>query len=95
MRLITFDDIQDLNIDPIECYRWVSEMISNKKSAYLPAKISMHPTDNVFCNVMPCIIPETVLGNIGGVKVVNRYPERNPSLDSMLLLFNTYSKDFV
>lgn len=95
MKLITFEDIQKLNIEPGECYQWVSEMIADKKSAELPAKISMKPFDGVFCNVMPCILSNSVLGRIGGVKIVTRYPERIPSLDSKLLLFNADSGDFL
>ena len=56
MKLITFEDIQKLNIDPMLCFEWVSEMIKNKKSSNLPAKISLHPFEGAFCNIMPCII---------------------------------------
>lgn len=95
MKLITFDQIKELNISPKVCYQWVSEMIANKKSAHLPPKISMKPRDGVFCNVMPCIIPDTAIGKAEGVKVVTRYPERNPALDSNLLLMNAESGDFL
>lgn len=95
MKLITFDDIQKMNIAPELCYQWVSEMIANKKSVQLPTKISMKPTEDVFCNVMPCILPITAFGHVGGVKVVTRYPERNPSIDSKLLLFNADTGDFL
>lgn len=87
MKIITFDDIKNLNIAPQTCFQWVSEMIMNKNTVLLPPKISMKPTDDIFCNVMPCI-----LGNESmGVKVVSRYPERVPSLDSKLLLFDADS----
>lgn len=95
MKLITFEDIQNLNINPYLCYEWVSEMITNKKTVDLPAKISMHPKEGVFCNVMPCVIPNAVLGEIGGVKVVTRYPNRKPSLDSKLLLLNIETGEFL
>ena len=95
MKLITFEDIQNLNIDPYLCYEWVSEMIANKKTVDLPAKISMHPSEGVFCNVMPCVIPNTVFGKMGGVKVVTRYPDRKPSLDSKLLLLNIETGEFL
>ena len=32
MKILTHKDIVDLNIDPIECYNWVSEMIKNKNT---------------------------------------------------------------
>lgn len=95
MKLITFEDIQKLNIDPHLCFEWVNEMIINKKSVELPTKISMHPKEDVFCNVMPCVIPNTVFGKVGGVKVVTRYPRRKPSLDSKLLLLNIETGEFL
>lgn len=95
MKVITFDDIDKLNISPETCLRWVSEMIENKKKALLPPKISLHPADGVFCNVMPCIIPGNAAEKWGGVKVVNRYPERKPSLDSKLLLLDMASGDYL
>lgn len=83
MKLITFDTIVGANISPTECYKWTEEMIAQKKDTLLPAKISMKPIDGMFCNVMP-----SVVRNHGGVKVVSRYPERVPSLDSFLFLFD-------
>ncbi|MBE7065491.1 MAG: ornithine cyclodeaminase [Ruminococcaceae bacterium] len=90
MKLITFDNIKDLNISPVACYDLVAQMIKDKNTAILPPKISMKPMDGVFCNVMPCI-----LEHVGGVKVVTRYPERNPSLDSKLMLFDVDSGEFL
>lgn len=83
MKVITFDDIVNANISPVECYNWTSQMIAQKNNTILPPKISMKPLDGMFCNVMPSIV-----GNSGGVKVVTRYPERTPSLDSFLVLFD-------
>ena len=91
MKIITFDDIASLKITPSECYNWVNEVIAHKSSALLPPKISMKPSAGIFCNIMPCIIPEEIspLGySVGGVKAVTRYPDRKPSLDSKILLFN-------
>ncbi len=90
MKIISFDDVKNLNIAPQTCYQWVSEMIADKGNALLPAKISMKPAEGIFCNVMPCI-----LSSCGGVKVVTRYPQRNPSLDSKLLLFNVENGEFL
>lgn len=94
MRVISHDEISNLKIAPSKCYQWVSEMIAQKSSAILPPKISMKPELNVFCNVMPCIV-RSKIGNFGGVKVVTRYPERQPSLDSLLLLFNADNGEFL
>lgn len=83
MKLITFDTIAKAGISPAQCYQWTSQMIADKKSTILPPKISMKAFDGMFCNVMP-----SVVGQSGGVKVVTRYPERVPSLDSFLVLFD-------
>lgn len=83
MKVITFDTIAGANISPIECYKWAEEMIAHKNNTLLPPKISMKPLDGMFCNVMPSVVE-----NRGGVKVVTRYPERVPSLDSFLVLFD-------
>ncbi len=90
MKIITFQDVKNLNISPATCYEWVSETIRDKDKYILPPKISLKPRDGVFCNVMP-----TIGGAVGGVKVVTRYPEREPSLDSKLLLMNADSGEFL
>lgn len=75
----------DLNIDPIKCYQWVEDMLSGKDKVILPAKTSIKPSDEVFYNVMPSILPEY---NAAGVKIVTRYPERIPSLDSQIMMYD-------
>lgn len=95
MKVISFDDVNSLNINPVSCYEWVSEMIRQKGNAQLPAKIHMALPENVFCNVMPSIIPDVDGRNVGGVKVVTRYPKRIPSLDSKILLFDADSGKFL
>ena len=83
MKIIDFEVISKMNISPADCYQWVSEMIEKKGEAILPPKISLKPFDGVFCNVMPSIV-----GEAGGIKVVTRYPERVPALESFLSLFD-------
>lgn len=91
MKFITFEDIKNMDIEPAICYEWVSEMIKNKKNTILPPKISLSSRDGMFMNTMPCIIED----RWGGVKVVNRYPEREPSLDSKLLLLDNVTGEFL
>jgi ornithine cyclodeaminase/alanine dehydrogenase len=94
MKVVTFLDIMNMKIQPTQCCDWVSDMIRHKKDAVLPTKIHMTMEGNIFCNVMPCIIP--VSGHLwGGVKIVTRYPERVPALDSKLLLFDAESGEFL
>ena len=95
MKIISFDDVIALNISPIKCYEWVSEMILHKEKAFLPAKTHMNMPGNVFCNVMPSLLPGAANSNWGGVKVVTRYPERTPALDSKILLFNADTGEFL
>ncbi len=83
MKVITFRDITALNIPPKTYYDWTVEMIKNKNNALLPPKISLKPVPGVFMNVMPSIVESK-----GGVKVVTRYPERKPSLESRIMLYN-------
>ncbi len=89
MKVITHKDITNLKISPVLCYTWVEEMLKHKHSAILPPKISMHLDEGVFCNVMPSVIQtEGNQSRVGGVKIVNRYPDRIPALDSKLILFD-------
>jgi len=99
MKVVSFNDIKQLNISPTCCYNWVSEVILHKKETVLPSKIHMIMPDNAFCNIMPGITnfssSDCADCKIGGVKVVSRYPKRIPSLNSKLLLFNADSGEFL
>lgn len=95
MKIITFQDIQSLNIPPEEWVLWAEEALSAKKTALLPPKISLKPRDGVFCNVMPSMIPVESIGLAGGVKAVTRYPGRVPSLESLILLMNADNGEFL
>lgn len=90
MKLISFDDINKLRIPILTCYKWVEHMIENKKSTLLPPKISIKPYDGVFCNVMPAMVQQDDQ-LIGGVKMVTRYPNKIPSIEGEILLFNANS----
>lgn len=94
MKVFSFQDIATMGIRPEECYDWASDMIRHKKEALLPPKIHMNREGNIFCNVMPCMIPAS--DRVwGGVKLVTRYPKRIPALDSKLLLFDAESGEFL
>ena len=97
MKIIKFEDIASMGISPVTCYNWVNELLINKANIILPPKISMKFSsllDGRFCNVMPCIIPgeySPLDYSVGGVKIVTRYPNREPALESILILFNADS----
>lgn len=85
MKIIKHADIMNMKISPVDCYNWVSEMIKNKNSATLPPKISLGIDNCGFYNTMPVILKDY---NIAGVKVVTRYAERIPALDSQIMLYD-------
>ena len=58
MKIVSFDDVNSLNISPMKCYEWVDEMIKNKSECLLPSKTHMNMPGNVFCNVMPSLLDE-------------------------------------
>lgn len=93
MIVISHEDIKKLNISPVTCYEWAEEMIREKSKMMLPPKISLKPMPGTFCNVMPCIVNRDSGKHIGGVKMVTRYPDRLPSLDSKALLFDASNGD--
>lgn len=95
MKIISFQDIKKLNISPSDCFNWAESTIKNKRQALLPPKISLKPFDGVFCNVMPSIISGNSNKLYGGVKVVTRYPNRVPSLESRILLLDAQNGDFL
>ena len=84
MKIINFEDIVNLNISPMDCYYWVEEMLMQKYTALLPPKISMKQAEQSFCNVMPSVLPGL---DAMGVKIVTRYPAREPSLESQIILY--------
>jgi ornithine cyclodeaminase/alanine dehydrogenase-like protein (mu-crystallin family) len=88
MKIISFDDIQQLNISPVQCVDWVQEAFLMKNDSILPHKISIKMDGNIFLNTMPCVIP---LLDRMGIKIVSRYPKRIPALVSELMLFEASS----
>lgn len=93
MYVVTHEDIVKLGISPKQCYDWVEYMLEHKEEMLLPPKTSMKLGDGVFCNVMPSVIDMPNGKKYGGVKIVSRYPQRVPSLDSKLILFDADNGD--
>ena len=93
MKLIDFEDIKGLAIDPANSIDWVEEGLLNKGETQLPPKTSIRPAgtlDGTFVNTMPCFVD--FIGR-GGVKVVSRYPHRVPALSSEILLYESETGD--
>lgn len=93
MKIISQQQIRELNISPSTCVDWVKESFSLKNLAQLPAKISLHPQGNDFFNTMPCILPAPY--NYYGVKVVHRIKEATPALGSDLWLYNSQTGELL
>lgn len=96
MKIISEQTIRSLNITPKQCISWIYESFKIKKYAQLPAKISVHPSDQDFFTSMPCLLPfsqTTMMASnksvqYFGVKIVHRIEGAVPSLGSDLLLYN-------
>lgn len=89
MIYLTNEEIQK-KISVKDGYNFANDVIKNKKETILPAKTSLKLEGHIFYNYMPCIIPKY---NIAGVKIVNRYPQNNPSLKSNILVYDLASGD--
>lgn len=84
MKILTFPDITQLGISDTLAYQWIQESFLQKSDTYLPAKTSMKD-GSTFINVMPCILRKEMKA---GVKVVSRFANRMPTLDSEILLYD-------
>lgn len=93
MKIISQQQIRELNISPAQCVEWVKESFSLKGTAQLPAKISLHPQGNDFFNTMPCLLPSPY--NYYAVKVVHRVKGATPALGSDLLLYNSQNGELL
>ena len=87
MKIISQQQIRDLNISSAKCVEWVRESFALKEHALLPAKISIHPQGNDFFNTMPCAIPAP--HNYFGVKIVHRIKGGVPALGGDILLYDS------
>lgn len=77
-----------LNVEPAQFLYWVKQMVAHKDDAVLKPKISLRFGEEGYYNTMPSLLP---LQNVAGVKIVSRYPERRPALDSQILLYDLQS----
>lgn len=93
MKIISQQQICDLNISPTQCVEWIKESFSLKKEAQLPAKISIHPQGNDFFNTMPCLLPDPY--NLFGVKIVHRIKGGIPSLGGDILLYDSQTGELL
>lgn len=84
MKVITHEDIITLGVSGVQCLEWAIEALKIKSASQLPPKISMARDGNVFINVMPSVLESR---GVYGVKVVSRYPNNTPALNSEIFLY--------
>lgn len=93
MKIISQQQIRNLNISPAKCVEWVKESFALKEHALLPAKISIHPQGNDFFNTMPCAIPAP--HHYFGVKIVHRIKGGIPALGGDILLYDSHNGELL
>lgn len=87
MKLISQQQIIDLNITPGQCMEWIEESFRIKYDSILPPKVSISPfPGGYFYNSMPCYLPAPT--DKFGIKVVSRYPGHEPALNADLMLYD-------
>ena len=89
MKIISAQQIAGLAISPVECLQWIEYCFRIKYNSVLPPKISIHAPGEVFFNTMPCYLPAPE--SFFGAKLVSRFPNRTPALQSEILLYDATS----
>lgn len=84
MKIIDFEDIKSLNIDPKLFYKWAEEAWLYKKEVLMPPKSKMHQENSGRYICMPCVLPSL---DTAGVKFIcrnmddiNGLPKRNSNI---------------
>lgn len=89
MKLINFDTIKGLNINPVEYYDWIDYVLKNRDKYIMPVKTRIPFRENDYFNIMPCVLPED---NYMGLKVITRNEQRRENgklnLDGQIYLYS-------
>ena len=93
MKIISAQQIAGLAISPVECLQWIEYCFRIKYNSVLPPKISIHAPGEVFFNTMPCYLPAPE--SFFGAKLVSRFPNRTPALQSEILLYDATSGELL
>ena len=86
--IIQQQQIDALNIRPIECIEWVKQGFLMKDYAQMPAKLSVHPQGEDFMTSMPCLLPKYNGRKYFGLKLVSRIEGQTPTLKSDITLYD-------
>jgi len=98
MKILSAKDIRELGITPRQCLTWIHESFASKQDSQLPAKISVHPTNEDFFTSMPCLLKAPVdisKPQYFAIKEVHRIVGAEPSLGSDLMLYNAHSGELL
>lgn len=89
MKYITNSEIEKL-ITPKKAIELVEQSFKLKENAILPTKTSIHINDVNYFNTMPAIIPDL---EIMGVKVIDRFLNRNIKVDGEIFIYDYNNGD--
>ena len=91
MKIINFEMLKSLNLPVSVWYEWADYVLRNKYSFWMPAKTCQHFGDSYY-NTMPSILaPEKIMG----VKSINRFLNREPSVQGQIMLHDAKNGEFL
>lgn len=85
LKYISNNTISSLMIPFASANKWVEEGFLIKNECFLPPKTSITFNNDQFFNTMPIVIPKL---SVMGVKLVSRFPNRIPTIDGHILLYD-------
>lgn len=91
MKIINYEMLKALNLPVSVWYDWVDYVLKNKHTFWMPAKTCQHFGDSYY-NTMPSILTSE---GVMGVKSVNRFLNREPSVQGQLMLHNANNGEFL
>lgn len=91
MKIINFEMLKGLNLPTSVWYEWADYVLKNKHTFWMPAKTCQHFGDSYY-NTMPSILASE---GIMGVKSINRFLNREPSVQGQLMLHDANNGKFL
>ena len=92
IKIIDHKTIMSLNISSLTAIQCIEDVLRHKDRTVLPPKTHINLEQDVFYNVMPCVLLDH---DVMGVKVVTRQPSRSdkdlPGLTSQIMLYDLNS----
>lgn len=91
MKILDFNYVRAMNIDPTQVYEWCNDVWRMKHECILPAKTKMYQGDDGRYITMPCAIPAM---DIAGVKFISRnlYDASKPPARNSNIMVQQISK---